>query len=99
VGAFVSARFKGSDGADAWPCVGRAVLATSAASVSPFVGDGIVEDLGPERCRVTLGSWSWTALAASFGRFDVDIDVAEAEPAELRDAFGLLARRFAAAAG
>ena len=27
--------------------------------------DGMVEALGPDRCRVILGSWSWTGLAAA----------------------------------
>jgi hypothetical protein len=26
--------------------------------------------LGPDRCRLTTGSWSWRALAADFARFD-----------------------------
>ena len=42
VRAFVNARFKGSAGADAWPCTGEAVLSVPAAAVGPFVGDGTV---------------------------------------------------------
>ncbi|MGX7674309.1 WCX domain-containing protein [Plantactinospora sp. DSM 117369] len=40
-----------------------------------------------------LGSWSWSSLAGTLGRFDADIEVVE--PAELRNAFADLARRFA----
>jgi hypothetical protein len=43
-----------------------------------------------------LGSWSWPALAASVGRFDAGIEVVG--PPELKDAFALLARRYAQAA-
>jgi predicted DNA-binding transcriptional regulator YafY len=90
--AFLSARFRGSDDG-AWPCTGSAVLHAPAAAVLPFADE--VEDLGDGSCRVTAGSWSWEALAASFGRFGVDVD--RARPQELVDAFGVLARRFAAA--
>jgi predicted DNA-binding transcriptional regulator YafY len=95
--AFVGARFKGSTGADTWPCQGGVVLHRSAADVLPFVGDGTVEALGPDRCRLRLGSWSWPGLAARIAAFDADIEAAA--PAELRNAFADLARRAARAAG
>ncbi len=50
----------------------------------------------PDRCRLVLGSWSWPGLAAAIGRFDAAIEVVR--PAELRDAFAHLARRYAEAA-
>ncbi|MEU4643585.1 hypothetical protein [Micromonospora sp. NPDC023814] len=53
----------------------------------------MVEELGSDRCRLTLGSWSWHSLAAAIARFDTEIEVVG--PAELVDAFGYLARRFA----
>ncbi|GIJ24965.1 hypothetical protein Vqi01_01270 [Micromonospora qiuiae] len=68
--------------------------------MSPFIHDGVVEELGPQRCRLTLGSWSWSwswpGLAAAVGRFDADIHVIG--PPELRAAFAQLARRYADAA-
>jgi predicted DNA-binding transcriptional regulator YafY len=88
---FVAARFKGSADVDRWPCRGSVVLAAPAGDVLPYVGDGTVEPLDDDRCRVTLGSWSWVALAAAFARFDVD--VSKAEPAELAAAFDLLGAR------
>nr|WP_246405706.1 WYL domain-containing protein [Modestobacter versicolor] len=94
--AFVSARFKGSTGADAWPCRGVVELDLPAADVAPFALDGVVEALGPDRCRLTLGAWSWTGLAATLGRFDTAVHVVD--PPQLRDAFATLARRFADAA-
>lgn len=94
VGAFVSARFKGSDGPDRWPCRGEAVLALPAAAAAPFAGDGFVEDLGRGRCRLVLGSWSWPALAAAIGAFDADVEAVG--PDALARAFALLADRFAA---
>jgi hypothetical protein len=51
------------------------VLDLPAAEVAPFARDAIVEELGSDRCRLTLGSWSWTGLAAAIGRFDTDIEV------------------------
>jgi len=89
--AFVSARFKGSDRADEWPCVGTVVLHLPADAVLPFAGDGTVVPLGPDWCSYTAGSWSWVALAASLGRFDADVDVIG--PPDLAAAFGVLAMR------
>lgn len=96
VAAFVAGRFRGSDGSGKWPCRGEVILGLPAAMVSPYARDGLVEELGPNRCRLILGSWSWPGLAADLGRFDTDIEVVG--PAELKDAFAYLARRYANAA-
>ncbi|MFF0866410.1 helix-turn-helix transcriptional regulator [Nonomuraea sp. NPDC003560] len=96
VAAFVTARFRGSDEAGDWPCRGEVILALPAAVVSRYVRDGLVEEAGPDHCRIVMGSWSWLGLAAALGRFDADIEVVG--PAELRDAFAQLARRYTAAA-
>ena len=95
--AFLAARFKGSENADRWPCEGEAILTRPAADVVPFARDGVVEPLGPDHCRVRLGAWSWPGLAASFARFDADLDAVA--PGRLRTAFADLAHRAAAAAG
>ncbi|MDI9901736.1 WYL domain-containing protein [Rhodococcus sp. IEGM 1409] len=96
VSEYVSARFKGSEHVNRWPCHGKVILNRPASYVLPFVEDGAVEDLGPEQCSLEAGSWSWIALAASFNRFDTDIDVVG--PAELTRAFAQLAARNAATA-
>lgn len=93
---YVSARFKGSALSNRWPCNGKVVLDRPAGYVLPFAGDGIVEELGPDRCSLEAGSWSWTALAASLNRFDTDIEVID--PPELTEAFARLAARNAATA-
>ncbi|WP_177328874.1 helix-turn-helix transcriptional regulator [Amycolatopsis australiensis] len=95
VAAFVEARFSGRDAGGAWPCRGEVILGLPADVVSPYAGDGVVEALGAGRCRLVLGAWSWTGLAAGLGRFDAGIEVVG--PRELKDAFALLARRYAAA--
>ncbi|WP_084772940.1 helix-turn-helix transcriptional regulator [Nonomuraea candida] len=100
VAAFVTARFQGSDGADGsggWSCRGEVILGLPASVVSRYTRDGVVEELGPDRCRLVLGSWSWPGLAAAIGRFDADIEVVG--PDELRTAFAHLSRRYARAAG
>ena len=98
VAGYVTAKFRGSgDAAGGWPCQGVVILDRPAATVALHTRDGIVEELGPQRCRLTLGSWSWPGLAAAVARFDADIEVVG--PAELTDAFALLARRFARTAG
>ena len=91
VADYVSARFKGSARDDQWPCIGTAILDRPARDVLPFAGDGLVEDLGPDRCSLEMGSWSWVALAASFNRFDTDLEVVG--PPELTEAFATLAAR------
>ncbi|WP_030376054.1 helix-turn-helix transcriptional regulator [Streptomyces rimosus] len=97
VAAFVAGRFQGSDGPGGRPCRGEVVLRLPAGDVSPYIRDGVVEELGPDRCRLVSEAWSWAALAADIGRFDADIEVVG--PGELREAFGRLARRYADAAG
>ncbi|OKJ21076.1 DeoR family transcriptional regulator [Streptomyces sp. CB00316] len=101
VAAFVTARFRGTtdatgDGVGGWPCRGEVILGLPAAEVLRHTREGIVEELGPDRCRLVLGSWSWPGLVAAVGRFDADIEVIG--PPELRSAFARLAARYAAAA-
>ncbi|MEV4629969.1 YafY family protein [Micromonospora sp. NPDC049523] len=96
VATFVVNRFRGSDGSVDWPCRGEVILNLPAAKVSRYTRDAVVEELDPNRCRLVLGSWSWPGLAATIGRFDADIEVVR--PAELKDAFAHLARRYARAA-
>ena len=96
VAAFITSRFQGSDGTGGWPCHGEVILNLPAAAILPYTHEEIVEQLGPDRCRLVSGSWSWTALAATLGRFDADIEVIA--PAELKAAFAHLARRYAKAA-
>lgn len=92
---FLRARFKGSSETDRWPCIGAATIGRAAQEIVPFAGEGTLEAISEDRCRLTLGAWSWIALAATFGRFDAPLE--DAEPQELREAFALLADRLAAA--
>ncbi|BFM25091.1 helix-turn-helix transcriptional regulator [Microbacterium sp. che218] len=94
VDAFVWGRFKGSN-ANEWPCRETVVLYAPAHGVRPFAGDGTVTGVDEGRCTLEAGSWSWGALAASFGRFEVAMDVVG--PPELAKAFTVQAERFAAA--
>lgn len=102
VAAFVTTRFRGTaatgteGGFGGWPCRGEVILDLPAAEVLRHTHDGVVEELGPDRCRLVLASWSWPGLAAAIGKFDADIEVVG--PPELRDAFAHLATRYAAAA-
>jgi len=92
---FVSARFKGSD-TNAWACRGTVILPLPARDVLPFAGDGKVVALDEKRCSLELGSWSWGSLAASFGRFEVPMEVID-QP-HLTAAFATLADRYDTAA-
>ena len=97
VAAFVTGRFRGNDGTSTrWPCEGEVILQLPAADVAPFAEDGVVQELGSDRCRLTLGSWSWTGLAAALCRFGTDIEVVG--PPELAMAFAELSARCARAA-
>lgn len=95
---YVAARFRGITEADAdhrWPCEGEVILHTAASEVVPYVNQGSVEPIAPDRCRLVTGAWSWAGLAATLARFDADIEVIQ--PPELVNAFSDLARRAAAA--
>lgn len=93
VATYIAERFRSPE----WPCRGEVILHAPAARVVSWVRDqGVVEELGPQRCRVVAGAWSWGGLAAWVGMFDVDLEIVG--PAELRDAAALLARRYATAA-
>ncbi|WP_129336599.1 helix-turn-helix transcriptional regulator [Cellulomonas endophytica] len=96
--AFVAALFRGAADPgrdDRWPCRGEVVLHASAACVAPHVEDGVLEPLGPDRCRLSVGAWSWRALAATLLRFDAEVEVVG--PPELARAFADLAGRCARA--
>ncbi|ATY12324.1 YafY family transcriptional regulator [Amycolatopsis sp. AA4] len=95
VAAFVAARFRGTDLSGEWPCRGEVVLRLPATEAASYLADGVIEALGPDRCRVSLGAWSWRGLAASFGRVDADLEVVG--PAELKEAFRQLSARYAEA--
>lgn len=93
---YLEGRFRGGDETGHWPCRGEIVVSASRAELAPYVVDGSVADADDGRTRVALGSWSWGALAAECLRFDRPI--ADARPAELREALAEAARRAAAAA-
>jgi predicted DNA-binding transcriptional regulator YafY len=94
-GAFVTARFRGADDG-AWPCVGTAVVALPAARIAPFVdADALLEEAGSST-RITIGSWSWRALAARFAGLDAPFEIVG--PDDLRRAAEELAGRLRSAA-
>jgi predicted DNA-binding transcriptional regulator YafY len=94
VAGYIDASFRGGE----WPCRGEFILHAPAAEIAPWVRrQAVVESLGPDRCRVLAGSWSWDRLAAWVGMFDVDLEVVG--PVELKEAAARLGRRYAAAAG
>jgi predicted DNA-binding transcriptional regulator YafY len=93
VATFIAERFR----RPSWPVTGEAILHAPASLVARWAGaEALVEELAPERCRLVVGSWSWTGLAAMLGMFDVDLEIVG--PAELRDAAAALARRYGSAA-
>jgi hypothetical protein len=94
----VASRFRGNPDPDAgerWPCEGTVILHIAASEVMPYLAEGLVEPLGPDRCRVVMGAWSWAGLAASIARTDADIEVVT--PPALAHAFAELGRRAQAA--
>lgn len=93
---YLAARSKGSDAEDRWPCVGQVDIGLPARDVAPWIGDGELEELDENSCRITLGSWSWTGLLATVARFDAPFTIVGPEP--LIAASGMLARRLRKAA-
>jgi predicted DNA-binding transcriptional regulator YafY len=97
---YVASRFHGNPDARAgerWPCEGTVILHVPASAVAPYLAEGLVEPLGPDRCRVVMGAWSWAGLAATIASADADIDAVT--PAELARAFAQLGQRAMDAAG
>ncbi|WP_422756224.1 helix-turn-helix transcriptional regulator [Micromonospora sp. WMMD708] len=93
VATYLTGVFRGSGGGSAdWPCRGTVLLDLPAAAVARHTRDGLVEEIAPGRCRLTLGSWSWVSLAAAVARYDTGITVVG--PPALTEAFALLADRF-----
>lgn len=93
VATYISTRFKRQE----WPCTGEAILEAKAADIARWAArDAVVEEVGPDRCRLILGGWSWTGLAAMFGMFEADLEIVG--PPELKEAAKHLATRYTAAA-
>lgn len=73
-----------------WPCVGSAVLDLPAALVARWApGGSVVDPVGDDTSRLTVGAWSWTGVACLMLTFDVP--VREPEPAGLRVALARVA--------
>lgn len=80
------------DTAGQWQCVGSAALALPAEVVARWApGGSVVEPLGPDRCRLTIGGWSWAGVVGLFVTFDTDLT--DVRPAELRAALTRIGRR------
>lgn len=88
---FLSARSKGAQDVDRWPCTGRAEIMLPSAEVAPWIRDGEVEALTSNSTRVTIGSWSWTGVLTELLRFDADFRILG--PAELTAAAERLGNR------
>lgn len=76
-----------------WQCLGSAVLALPADVVARWAPGGtVVERVGPQRTRLTLGAWSWTGIAGLLATFDADVE--DVQPEQLREACATVARRY-----
>jgi predicted DNA-binding transcriptional regulator YafY len=96
VAALVTGQLDRGDPPEHWECRGEVLLDAPASLVARWApGGAVVEELGPERCRLTLGAWSWNGLAAMIGMFECDMEVVG--PPELGEACAELARRYASA--
>lgn len=89
---FVAARFKGSSSANAWPCTGTAVVHLPLERIAPYIdADAVLEAADEWSTTVTMGSWSWGALAARFAGFDAAFELTG--PAPLLQGAAVLAQR------
>ena len=97
VGELVRSTWDRGDTVADWPCVGSVVMPLPAAVVAPWLpGGAVAEHVDAGHCRVTLGAWSWAGVAGLLATFATDL--AEVEPAALREQCRALAARFARAA-
>lgn len=97
VAEYVVGQFRGGQPGGDWACRGSAVIEVAPGRLTPYLDDGTMQILDDDRALIQLGAWSWLALAASFARLDAELT--SVRPAELRDAFGVLADRAHRAAG
>jgi len=75
-----------------WQCLGSAVIDLPAPVVAQWApGGSVVEPVDVNRCRLTLGGWSWAGVAGLYATFDADLS--DVEPEQLRDAFADLLQR------
>jgi len=75
-----------------WECVGSATLELPADLVARWApGGSVVHPVDADRCRLTIGGWSWAGVAGLFVTFDADLG--DVRPAELRTALGRIGRR------
>lgn len=77
---YLAARSKGADAEDHWPCVGQIDIELPAKAVAPWIGDGELEELDEQSCRITIGSWSWVGILAFVARFDAPFTIVGPEP-------------------
>ncbi|PAM99242.1 hypothetical protein CJI59_24075 [Streptomyces sp. Alain-F2R5] len=90
--AFVMSTHDRGDIPEEWPCRGSALVSLPAPVVARFApGGATVEYATDSSCRLTLGAWSWAGLAGLLLTFDADL--ADIEPAELRQALRSLRAR------
>lgn len=93
---FVKTRVDRGDTVDQWSCQGVAVLHVPAAAIAEWIpGGAVIEEVDSERCRLSMGAWSWIGLAALYGTFAADLE--EVSPPELVAACTELAARYGAA--
>lgn len=93
IASYVAEQLGGMTG---WPCTGEAVVHADAEHVQRWAGrQAVVEPLGPDRCRIVTGAWSWVGLAAMLGMYDVDVEIVG--PPALAEAARTLASRYARA--
>ncbi|MEJ7650771.1 MAG: WYL domain-containing protein [Nakamurella sp.] len=96
VAAYVASQFRGGQPGGDWACRGSAVIEVAPNQLTPYLDEGTTQILDGDRVRIQLGAWCWLALAATFARLDTELT--SVRPAELREAFGVLADRALGAA-
>jgi predicted DNA-binding transcriptional regulator YafY len=95
---FLRARFRGSAGGAGWPCVGTAEIDAPLHRIGPFLDeDAAAEQIDARTTRLTMGSWSWRALAARFAGFDAEFRILG--PVELKTAAVEVGARVSSAGG
>jgi len=75
-----------------WQFQGTAIMELPADVVARWApGGSVVEQLSSNRCRITLGAWSWAGIAGLLTTFDADFTIIEPEP--LKEACLRIAQR------
>ena len=97
VAEYVMNRHDRGDTVARWPCTGSVLMELPGDLAARWAPAGaVVEHVSAQRCRFTVGAWSWAGVVGILATFGADVSAVE--PAELRAEMAVVAGRLSAGA-